>query len=286
MSEIAQTSQSRLALVARSRQVQIGAVAALAVLLIVALGPLFAPHAPSDIVGYPFDVPTADAIFGTDYLGRDAFSRVLWGGWSVVWMSLSAAMLALVVGAIIGIFAAYIGGIFDLVVGWFNDILLAFPLIVLVILFLSMLDRSPWLIVVVVSAGWLPTVIRLARSVALSTIQQDYVAAAELLGTPRHRILLGEVLPNITTPLIVQGGALVTWSVGLIAGLSFLGFGIQPPAADWGLMVNENRSGLIIAPWATIAPIGMIAAFALSTNILADGISHALGIGDRGEGGR
>ena len=263
-----------------SARVRRGLFATAMLLAIVVFGPFFAPHAPSDIVGIPFDVISRDAWLGTDYLGQDVLSRLLWGGRSVVWMATLASLLAMIFGAMLGIFAAYAGGAIDTVVGWLNDILLAFPLIVLVILFLSMLGRDPILIVIVVAVGWLPTVSRLARSVALATIHLDYVAWAEMVGTPRLRILTHEVLPNITTPLIVQFGALLTWSIGIIAGLSFLGFGIQPPNADWGLMVNENRSGLMIAPWGSVAAVAMIAFFALAINSLTDAISEVLGIGD------
>jgi peptide/nickel transport system permease protein len=103
------------------------------------------------------------------------------------------------------------------------------------------------------------------------------VSVAEMVGTPRRRILAYDILPNITTPLLVQTGALVTWSVGIISALNFLGLGIQPPNADWGLMVNENRGTVAIAPWATIAPIACIALFVLSVNTLADGAGEALG---------
>ncbi|AVA26614.1 ABC transporter permease (plasmid) [Rhizobium sp. CB3171] len=263
-----------------SGRVRRAAVATFLLLAIAYLGPLFAPHEPSDIVGIPFDVAGVGVWLGTDYLGQDIFSRILCGGRSVVWMSTLASLIAIVFGAALGLFAAYAGGLVDTAVGWFNDILLAFPLIVLVILFLSMLGHDPSLIVVVVAIGWLPTVTRLSRGVALSVIHQEYVAWAELVGMPRYKILLKEVLPNVTTPLIVQFGALLTWSIGIIAGLSFLGFGIQPPNADWGLMVNENRSGLMIAPWGTIAPIAMIAFFALAVNSLTDAVSDILGIGD------
>lgn len=261
-----------------SARVRRGLIATFAMLLLVVFGPLFAPHGPSEIVGIPFDVVSETSWLGTDYLGQDVLSRVLCGGQSVVWMSILASLLAMIIGAALGVAAAYAGGFVDVAVGWLNDILLAFPLIVLVILFLSMLGRDPLLIVLVVAIGWVPSVSRLARSVAFAAIHQDYVAWAEMVGTPRTKILLQEVLPNITTPLIVQFGALLTWSIGIIAGLSFLGYGIQPPNADWGLMVNENRSGLMIAPWGSVAAVGMIGCFALAVNSLTDAVSEVFGL--------
>ncbi|WP_159539828.1 ABC transporter permease [Aeromicrobium sp. 9AM] len=260
-----------------ARHVWIGIGATAVMLALALLGPLFAPHHPSDVIAPPYSSPSGQSLLGTDYLGQDTFSRILWGGSSVVWMSVTATAIAIVIGAILGLISAYIGGKLDALVLWLNDILLAFPLIVFVILFLSMLGRNPLLLVVLVAFGWLPSVVRLTRSVALEAIHQEYVASAEIIGTPRWRILVGEILPNITTPLIVQTGALLTWSIGVIAGLSFLGFGIQPPNADWGLMVNENRSGLMILPWGTIGPIVCIAAFALATNTLADALGRLLG---------
>lgn len=266
-----------------SRAARLGLAGTLLIVTLAALGPLMAPHSAYEVIGIPFTAASANAPLGTDYLGRDTLSRVLWGGWSVLWMSVAASLLAALAGTFVGILVAWMGGVANRLVDWINDVLLAFPMIVLAALLVAMVGRSPQLIVGIVALGWMPTVIRLSRSIALATIRQEFVAVAELLGTPRLRILLHEVLPNIVTPLIVQAGALLTWSVSVIAGLNFLGFGIEPPTADWGLMVNENRGGLLIAPWATVAPVILIGLFALATNVLADAVNDEIGR-KKGEG--
>jgi peptide/nickel transport system permease protein len=164
------------------------------------------------------------------------------------------------------------------------DVLLAIPNIVLVLLFVSLLGSKRWLIVLLVALAWTPQVARVTRGVTVETAQRDFVRAAEVLGMPRHSVLLRELLPNLTTPLLVEFGLRLTWSIALIAGLSFLGFGIQPPAADWGLMINENRLGLAIQPWAVLAPIVAIAVMTVGTNLMAEGIARTMSGVDRRSG--
>ncbi|QNE35412.1 ABC transporter permease [Leifsonia shinshuensis] len=257
-------------------QFVIGSIGTLLIVLVAVVGPFIAPHDPTEIVGGPFQAPGAGSILGTDYLGADVYSRVLAGGFTVVWMSAAATLIGVLLGAVLGLIAGYSSGRVDAVIVWIMDVLLAFPSIVFVLLFVSLLGQSQFLIVVLVAIGWSPVVGRLVRSVTLDTVTQEYVEAVEMMGVPRWRILLRDVLPNIATPLIVQTGAVLTWSIGAIAGLSFLGFGVQAPLADWGLMVNENRSGLTLQPWAALAPVLMIALFTLATNTLGEGVSRSV----------
>jgi peptide/nickel transport system permease protein len=152
----------------------------------------------------------------------------------------------------------------------------------LVLLVVSMLGRTPWLIVLTAAIAFVPGVIRLVRGLTVSTSHQEFVEAAVMMGYPRWRILFQEILPNILTPLLVHLGTMLSWAVGILSGLSFLGYGIAPPAADWGLMINENRAGLQIQPWAVLVPAVMVALFALGTNLLAEGLGRvAARIDDR-----
>jgi peptide/nickel transport system permease protein len=107
-------------------------------------------------------------------------------------------------------------------------------------------------------------------------MQQDFVDAASALGLPRRHILLREILPNLSTPLMVEYGLRLTWSIALIAAISFLGFGIQPPNSDWGLMLNQNRNGLVLQPWAVLLPVICISVFTVGTNLVTEGLSRAL----------
>lgn len=256
-------------------QARLGLVLAATVVALALLGPFAAPQGPQALVGPTYGLPEAGAPLGYDYLGRDVWSRLLSGGLSVLWMSFAASAIALAVGALVGIGAGLSRKWFDHGVVWGTDVLLAFPDLILVLLVVSMLGREPWLIVLTVAISFVPGVIRLARGVTLGVVSQEYIESARLLGYSPGRIVLREVLPNIATPLLVHLGIMLTWAIGMLSGLSFLGYGVAPPAADWGLMINENRAGLMIQPWSVLAPIAAIALFALGTNLIAEGASRA-----------
>ena len=125
-----------------------------------------------------------------------------------------------------------------------------------------------------------PRVARVTRGAALEVVERDFVKSAEALGETRWSILVGELLPNISSPLLVEFGLRLTYSIGLVAAVSFLGFGLQPPAADWGLMINENRVGLTIQPWPVVLPVIAVGLLTVGTNLITDGIARAaIGIG-------
>ncbi len=247
----------------------------LVVLTLALLGPWIAPYSPLEMIGGIYGQPEKVALLGYDFLGHDVLSRVLSGGWSILWMSFAASSVALVIGSLLGILAGFSRKRLDQVITWLADVALAFPDFILVLLIISMLGRQPWLIVLTVSVTFIPSVIRLSRSSTVSVASQEFVEVAQMMGFSRRRILLKEILPNILTPLLVHFGNMLTWSVALLAGLSFLGYGIAPPAADWGLMINENRAGFLIQPWAVLVPALMIAVYAYAANIIAEGIGRS-----------
>jgi peptide/nickel transport system permease protein len=248
------------------------------VVLVVALaliGPLLAPHSPTAFVAPPFAPPSAVAVFGTDNLGRDVLSRFLCGGMSILGLSLAATVIGLGAGIAVGLIAAYARGAADEVLMRLMDVLLAFPQIVFVLLLVAGLGPQLWLIVLTVGLTHMPRVARVARGAALDVVGRDFVRAAEALGETRTRILAAEVLPNMSSPLLVEFGLRLTYSIGLIAAVSFLGFGLQPPAADWGLMINENRIGITLQPWAVVLPIAAIGLLTVGMNLITDGIARA-----------
>lgn len=265
------------------RQPQLRAGAALTALALLAAlaGPFWAPHGAADFVGAVYGAPAPGAPLGFDYLGRDVLSRLLLGGWSVVWMASAAALAALAAGTVLGLVAAYAGGRTDRALGWSADVLLAFPNLILVLLVVSLLGRDPWLIVLTAALAFVPGVLRLVRSLALGVAVQEFVEAARLLGYPRWQVLLREILPNLLTPLLVHFGTMLSWAVTILSGLSFLGYGVAPPAADWGLMINENRAGLQAQPLAVLAPVVIIVLFALGANLLAEGLARVHGRTDQ-----
>jgi peptide/nickel transport system permease protein len=247
------------------------------VLVAVALfGPFVAPESTTAFVGTPYQTPSADALLGTDFLGRDVLSRFLSGGRSILGLSVLATALALVVGVAIGLFSAYARSWVDDVIMRSLDVVLAFPSIVLVLLLVAMIGPELWLLVLTVAGSHAPRIARLVRGAALEVVERDFVKAAEVLGEPRRKILIGEILPNITSPLMVEASLRLTYSIGLIAAISFLGFGLQPPAADWGLMINENRIGLTVQPWAVVLPVAAIGLLTIGTNLIADGLARTL----------
>lgn len=260
-----------------NRTLQRGALLLGAVLLLAICGPWLAPHDPVALLGPVYGEASTSAPLGYDYLGRDVVSRVLAGGRSVVWMALASAFIALLVGSTLGLLAGFVGGRLDRLLVWFADLSLAFPDLILVLLVVSLLGREPWLIVGSVSFAFLPGTLRLARSSALALVQQEFVEAVRLIGLPRWRILLQEVLPNMLAPQLVHFGNLLTWAIGILSGLGFLGYGVAPPAADWGLMIQENQGGLRLQPWPVLFPVLLIALFSYGSDLLADGVSQRFG---------
>ncbi len=257
------------------RRAQIGLALTGLIVLIALLGPLFAPHDPAAIVGVPYQPPGGTAPLGTDFLGHDVLSRCLWGGRSVLWMALAATTIGMLLGVTSGLVAAYSRSWADGAIMRAMDVILAFPNIVLVLLVVALFGSSPLLIVLLVGVAWWPQVARVTRGVAIDVATRDFVRAVEILGVSRRRILLRELLPNLATPLLVEFGVRLTWSVALIAALSFLGFGVQPPHADWGLMINENRQGIAVQPWGLVAPVLLIGIFTIGTNLVAEGIARS-----------
>jgi peptide/nickel transport system permease protein len=259
----------------RLRRTRVGLALLVPIVLIAVAGPLVAPHTAIEPIVRPYSTPSHAAPLGGDVLGRDVLSRLLWGGWSVVWMSVAATGLGFIVGISIGLVAGYARNWLDDVLIGAMDVLLAFPAIVMTLLFVSMLGPKLWLITAIVALTHAPRVARLTRGITLEVAQREFIEAAEVIGVPRWRILINQILPNLTTPLTVEFTMRLTWSIGVIAAMSFLGYGIQPPNADWGLMINENRQGLVIQPWAVLAPIALIAAFAVGTNLIGEGLARA-----------
>ena len=247
-----------------------------AIVALAVLGPFFAPSSPTEFVAAPFAGPSAKAYFGSDYIGHDVLSRVLCGGRTVISLALAATVIGLALGVGLGMVSGYARRWLDETVMRLLDVVLAFPAIVLALLFVSIVGPKLWLIVLMVGFSHAPRIARVTRAATLEVAQRDFIHAAEALGVARRKILFFEILPNITSPLLVEFGLRLTYSIGLIAGLSFLGFGMQPPAADWGLMINENRLAITAQPWAVAVPVILIGILTIGTNLIADGLGRAL----------
>jgi len=264
---------------ARSRRGTVGLSIALLVVAVAVIGPFVAPHSPTAFVTLPFASPSAHTLLGGDVLGRDVLSRVLDGGWLLLVMAAGATALGVAVGAAAGISAAYFKGWGDGTIMRVVDIVLCFPQIVFALLLVSIVGPKIWLIVVAVGISHAPQVARVTRSAALDICEKDYVRAIELLKVPSRKIISGEILPNLITPLMVEIGLRLTYSIVIMAGLSFIGFGLQPPAPNWGYMLNENRVGMVANPWAVIVPALLISLLTVGTNTFTDAIARvAIGV--------
>jgi peptide/nickel transport system permease protein len=262
----------------KQKRFTIGGGITVLVVLFVIFAPFVAPYGENEIVGPPY---SDLGLFGTDYLGQDVWSRVMHGGGEILLISVFGTLLGMVLGIAVGVVAAYGGGWWDEVLMRLNDVVLAFPQILLALVVLTALEQpSWWILIVLVGVSHAPRVARLARGVALGLVSRDFVIAAEALGEKRTRVILAEVLPNMNAPLLAEAGLLLTYSIALVGALGFLGFSADPTAANWGQMIQENRLGLATQPWAVLAPVLIIAIFAIGTNLMADGIAQVAERGD------
>lgn len=254
---------------------RIGLAATLLVVAIALLGPLLASHSPTALVTPPYAAPSSAFPLGGDELGRDALSRVLHGGLTILLVSAVAAVLGTALGTLMGLTAGYVRGVWDDVIMRTADIFLAFPAIVFALLLMSVLGPKAWLTVLAVMFVQAPQTARVMRGAAVQLTGRDFVTYAETLGVRKTRIVLREILPNVTAPLTVEFGLRTTYAIAIVASLGFLGYGPQPPAADWGQMINENRGGLVIQPWPVLVPVVLIALLTIGTNLITDGVGRA-----------
>ncbi len=263
---------------------KIGAVLVGIIIAIALFGPLFAPHTFDEFIDMP-NAPRSDQLLlGADYLGRDVWSRFLFGGRTIIGLSFVSTLLGVGLGLLIGLFAASAKSRTDSFIMRMNDILLAFPQIVFVLLVVSGFGTSIFLIAITVGFTHAPRTARIIRAAAAEVMERDFIKAAVAVGEKRQRIILSELLPNVTSPLLVEFGLRMTYSIGLVAAVSFLGLGLQPPAADWGLMINENRGSMTVQPWAVLTPIFAIAIFTIGINFITDSFAKvAIGIDRKGK---
>lgn len=253
------------------------------VLILLALAALFAPliapypYAAQDItiMGRP-QPPSLEHLMGTDQLGRDTFSRVLYGARISLSVGLFSALIAASIGTIVGALSGFYLGWVDTVLMRFTDVILSIPILPMVILLAGILRPSVTLIVFIIGAfGWMGTA-RLVRGRFLSLRQVEFVEASHALGGSPGRIMFKHILPNAFGPIIVATTLAVGGAIMLESALSFLGLGIQPPTPTWGNLLNEARSWLTIAPWLAIFPGLLILVTVLAVNFLGDGLRDAL----------
>ena len=209
-------------------------------------------------------------LLGADQLGRDIFSRIIYGARNTVGLALVATLLAFLMGALAGLLAAVKGGWFDQVMGRAADVIMSVPSLIFALLMLSIFGTNLAVIVVVVAVIYSPRVFRLTRAVAGNIVVMDYIEAAKLRGEGDWYLIRKEILPNIMPPLVAEFGLRFCFVFLTVAALSFLGVGIQPPAADWGSMVRENATLISFGDVTPLIPAAAIALLTVAVNFVVD----------------
>jgi len=245
--------------------------------LLAVLAPTIAPHDPLQTSWSEVrKAPTATHLFGTDEIGRDVASRVIWGARASLLAGLVSVCISLSLGVPIGLLAGYVGGWVDALISRITDAMLACPFLILAIALAAFLGPSLTNAMIAIGISATPVFIRLTRAQVLSVKVEDYVEAARAVGNSHLRIALRHILPNVVAPLIVQATLAVAAAVIAEASLSFLGLGQQPPAPSWGSMLNTAKNYIDNAPWMAVWPGLSIFLLVLSFNLVGDGLRDAL----------
>jgi peptide/nickel transport system permease protein len=253
--------------------------------LVVAIGaPWVAPYAPTSLLDAPLEPPSATYWLGTDDLGRDAFSRLLWGGRVAMLVAFAAGIIAVVGGAVLGLSAAFMRGAFDDCMLRLVEMKLAVPTILFVAIFVTGFGQSIPILILAIGIIQMMGVIRTTRAAGIVLMEQGYVRAAQLNGESGPKIILRELLPNVADLMAVEFALRASSALLLVSALSFLGLGISPPTPDWGLMVEDAMALLDSEPHLVLAPALAISTLVLGINLAAEGLAEALGL-DAARGG-
>jgi peptide/nickel transport system permease protein len=250
----------------------IGLVITTLFLLVAIFAQVIAPYGIGEIAGGVWEPMSAKFPFGTDNLGRDLLSRMIFGAQTTIFIAVVATLLSFGMGAILGFAAAVVGGWFDMVMSRLVDLLMAIPTLIFGLVVLSVLPSTLLTLILVMGVLDSTRVYRLSRAVAVDLNVMDFVEAAKLRGEGKWWVIFAEILPNALSPLVSEFGLRFIYAVLFLSALSFLGLGVQPPAADWGGMVKENKDGIVFGIPAALIPAGAIAALAISVNLVADWI--------------
>lgn len=232
--------------------------------------PWIAPYSMTEIVGDVWEQSSAAHWLGTDSIGRDLLSRMIYGGRTTIWIATAATVLSFGTGAILGFTAAVMGGWVDQVLSRFVDLIMSIPTLIFALVVLSVMPVTTTMLILVMGFLDSTRVYRLSRAVAVDINVMDYVEAAKLRGEGNRWIIFHEILPNALSPLVAEMGLRFIFMVLFVSTLSFLGLGVQPPEADWGGIVKENKDGIIYGIPAALVPAVAIATLAISVNLVAD----------------
>ncbi|PTM92126.1 ABC transporter permease [Mycoplana dimorpha] len=245
--------------------------AGIALALVCAIfAPWLAPHGESEIVGDIWQPMGGQFLLGTDNLGRDLLSRLIFGARTTIFVALAATVLSFSLGMLLSFTAAVTGGLVDQTFSRFNDLMMAIPTLIFALVVLAVLPQQLWILILVMAVLDSTRVYRIGRAVALDVAVMEFVEAARLRGEGTGWIIFREILPNTLSPLLAEFGLRFAFSILFLSTLSFLGLGIQPPAADWGGMVKDNKDGIIFGISAALVPGAAIAILTICVNLVVD----------------
>ena len=250
----------------------IGLIVTAIFLFLTLFAPWVAPFGNAQVVGDVWEPSSAAHWLGTDNLGRDLLSRLIFGARTTITIAALATILSFGLGSVLGFTAAVVGGWFDQVLSRLVDLLMSIPTLIFALVVLSVLPGTILVLILVMGILDSTRVYRLARAVAVDINVMDFVEAAKLRGEGRIWIIFREILPNALSPLVAELGLRFIFAVLFLSALSFLGLGVQPPAADWGSMVKENKEGIVFGISAALIPAAAISILAISVNLVADWI--------------
>jgi peptide/nickel transport system permease protein len=266
--------KERLALLLKSKITLIGLSIVAIWIILAILAPVIAPYPPNERAGEFTAPPSRAHIMGTDRLGRDVFSRLLYGSRPILILSPLSVLSAMAVGIVLGLTAGFFGGNVDELIMRVLDAIMAFPTLLLYMIIIAAIGASRINVVLAITIGGTPGIARLVRSLALDVRSREFVQAARLRGESSMYIMFREILPNCLGPLVVDGCLRIGYATFAIGSLGFLGLGLPPPDPDWGRMVAEGRSWIISAPWTVIFPALAISSLVTGLNLFADGINE------------
>ncbi|MCB1743483.1 MAG: ABC transporter permease [Gammaproteobacteria bacterium] len=232
--------------------------------------PVIAPYGEAEVIAESFAAPDANMLLGGDQLGRDMFSRIVYGARNTVGIALLATTLAFLLGTLAGLVAAVRGGWLDQLMGRVVDVIMSIPSLIFSLLMLSIFGTNVTTLILVIAVIYAPRVFRLTRAVAGNIVVMDYIEAARLRGEGTWYLIRKEILPNSAAPLVAEFGLEFCFVFLLVAGLSFLGLGIQPPTADWGSMVRENATLISFGEITPLIPAAAIALLTVAVNFVVD----------------
>ena len=265
----------RLAFLFESKVTLVGIGIVVFWIVIAIVAPLIAPYSPNENVGKLNEAPSVQHLLGTDNLGRDVLSRLLYGSRPILILAPISVACAMAVGITLGLLSGYLGGMVDEVIMRVLDALMAFPTLLLYMIVIAAVGASSINVIVAITIGGTPGVARIVRGMVLDVRDREFVHAARLRGESRLYIMFGEILPNCLGPLIVDACLRIGYAAFAIGTLGFLGLGLPPPNPDWGRMVAEGRSWIVTAPWGVLFPSMAISSLVVGLNLFADGVKES-----------